>query len=197
MQKTGKADVLTPAVYAPFIPAYERYKAQLGNPTREVESAGPLPELHVHEHATIFWSITKGFYILTHESRKWENRPDTAWHDRDTDWWSTKQVTKLFKKFNLPKGAKPPYGGLADRWYHSPEDWQWIGWMDWQCIFPRHVPGQNKIFIQEFEHGTLIGPLRKSAENNVAHIAVLMNDRPYELVNFDGEIPPCGTAEHP
>jgi len=175
-------------VYSSFRSAYRTYKVQLGNPKLKEQSAGAAPELHEQERATVFWSQVAGYYILSRDTPKWEHREDRPWPTGD--WWSKRFVTKKMPNLEC---AKPPFGGLAARWYKDSKEWEWVGCTDWNCFC-----GPDNIFIQEFDGGTLIGPLRRSYDNdNVGDVVVLVRDGTYHRVNFEGEIPACRNPEKP
>jgi hypothetical protein len=179
-------------VYPPFHHAHDVYK-QLGDPLAKEESAGSLPELHVHELATVFWSETiGGFYTLFHDEGRWEFESDPTCNDvdKDKDWWSTAYVTKTF---HPPPGKKPPYGGVAAHWASNRPKWTLIGWMNWQCVF-----GPMTIWIQRFKNDqVLIGPVRKSSTSNEAQVVIILADHKYHLVPFEGEVPACLPPEKP
>jgi hypothetical protein len=170
-------------VFAPFLPAYEVSKAKLGNPISLGELAGDMPQQHAHERAMVIW-IEKpfGFYKLPNDrNRKWEFEADPAWDDEKGNWDNAEQLIQMFKP---PKGKNPPYYGVASHWAKDPENWAWIGWLTWKCLY------HNTLFIQRFEQGIIIGPLRVSVNQDRAQVVVILNDGTWEPIGIPGQAPP-------
>jgi hypothetical protein len=182
-RKEAGFDSSTP-VYKPFRKAHDVYKEQLGGAVSLERSTGPMPIQSYHEHAMVFWSDKPSwFYKLPFDGkRNWEFEQDPTWDDRPI-WRNEKELRKLFKP---PKGRNAPRYGIASHWDKNRENWSWIGWRVWDCLF-----FDDQVFIQEFQHGKLLGPLRKTPEQSRAQVIVIFDNGSWTHVDIDVEAPAC------
>lgn len=174
-----------PDVAVLFNPIYPKYSERLGSPLGEADSSYAYQG--VHDHATVLWlNQQKAFFQLPNSPlRKWVRLPDSDWADgrvyRDQD------LIPQFRRFHLPEGRLPPYGGIAHRWLSDPENWEWIGWRNWDCYFQ-----PNDTFAQTFQNGMMLGPFSLSPKNKATQVFVLFNDGTW-LAEQSAAESRCGT----
>jgi hypothetical protein len=177
-------------VYPLFKTAFEIYKGKLGKTTSKGESAGSMPQQHMHENALVIWiEKTREFYKLPYDKTKpWQHEGDPVWNNVITKLNSEGKWNKeeeLVKLFNPPEGKHPPFYGVAAHWYDKPQNWEWIGWLVWKNLY-----FEDTMFFQEFEHGKMIGPIRASSTLENANVLVILNDLTYHTVSVDAKPSP-------
>lgn len=176
-------------VYPPFLDAYKNYKRELGDPILAVQSNRLLSYQAAHEHALVIWAqLIHGFYKLPNDPKKpWQFENQPTWPEH-----GFANLKQRIATFNPPKGKTPPYAGVAASWLADPKQWDWIGWMDFFCSFP-----PNATFYQKFERGIVIGPFsvrEAKAPIPLGLMLVILDDKTWHGIDFDGPIPHCEPA---
>lgn len=142
--------------------------AVVGNP---VEDGVLVDDAYqaVYEHATVVWikNLLTIFVLPRDQTDKRTIRYQEGHFTIDKRLFNDDEAREIFK---TPQGKSPPHGGMAALWLSDPEKWKWIGWRNWHCRF------FNKVYIQEFEKGTAIGPLLVHPEQGYGQVFVISND---------------------
>ncbi len=152
-------------IYHAFKSIHERFKDKLGNPQPPTE-----PEMVYqarHEHSRIVWIDGKEDFYLLHDNNQLEIvrgvdvENDTYYFDEENR-----------KRTGAPEGKYPPRGTFAMLWEREPETWKAkLGWRLWHCQYLK-----GSVHMQWFEHGLIIGDLRRVEEDYRAVVYVLLTD---------------------
>src|SRR2546423_652831 len=177
----GKVETLEPPIYPAFQAIYDRHKEKLGKPLEGQEETVYQPR---HEKATIIWIDGQvPFYVLLDENKQLKTiqgkivTQNTWYFDADNR-----------KRTNTPKGKNPPYGTVAMAWVDNPEWWEReVGWREWHCEYSKGV-----IHIQRFEHGLIIGDLRRMEKDYRVVVYILFTDEgTWDWEMPERRPPPC------
>lgn len=176
-----------PALQEIFRPIYPKYSQKLGKAVAPFETSHTYQA--VHEQAMVIWIERQfSFYRLPNDpSKHWTRYPDPNWQ-AGPEWY---RDADLRHKFKPPLGLGPPYGGVAVRWSQDESNWKWIGWREWHCYF---YPDQ--VFLQSFEHGTILGPFRLAPSNAAARLIILLDDGTWISESAKSGPPPCNAPPH-
>lgn len=152
-------------IYHGFKSLHERFKDKLGNPQPPTE-----PEMVYqarHEHARIIWIDGKDEFYLLRDNNQLEIVPGVDVED-DTYYFDAENR----KRTGAPEGKDPPRGTFAMLWVRDPETWKAkLGWRQWHCQYLK-----GTVHLQWFEHGLIIGDLRRMEEDYRAVVYVLLTD---------------------
>jgi hypothetical protein len=159
-----------------------KYSRKLGDAIAQSETSHAYQA--AYEHAMVLWiDGQKAFYQLPSDpAKKWVKYPDPDWQS-DPEWY---RDVDLRRRFRPPPGLGPPYAGVASRWVRDPDNWTWIGWRQWHCSFD-----PNQVFLQRFEHGTMLVPFRLHPLNKAAQVFVLLDDGSWSSESATVDAPPC------
>ena len=152
-------------IYHAFKSLHERFKDKLGNPQPPTE-----PEMVYqarHENARIIWIDGKDDFYLLRDNNQLEIVPGVDVED-DTYYFDEENR----KRTGAPEGKNPPRGTFAMLWVRDPETWKAkLGWRLWHCQYLK-----GAVRVQWFEHGLIIGDLRRMEEDYRAIVYVLLTD---------------------
>jgi hypothetical protein len=141
----------------------------LGNPIRDGVLVDDAYQA-VYEHANVIWiKNLLTIFVLPRDQTQSNSsviRHQEGHFSTDARFFKDEEARKLF---NTPEGKLPPHGGLASLWESDPERWKWVGWRVWHCRF------SNKIYVQEFENGTAIGPLLVRPDQRLGQVFFIPN----------------------
>src|SRR5262249_22337649 len=100
----------------------------------------------------------------------------------DARFFNDDEARKIFK---TPEDKFPPHGGLASLWESDPEKWKWVGWRVWHCGF------SNKVYVQEYENGTAIGPLLIRPDEHAGQVFIIPNSGRWASRMMRSDAPEC------
>jgi hypothetical protein len=151
-----------------LVPAFREMRHDIvqviGDPIREGFLADDAYQA-VYEHANVIWiKSLLTIFVLPRDQTPANSltiRHQEGHFSTDARFFNDDEAKKIF---NPPDGKLPPHGGLASLWQSDPERWKWVGWRIWHCRF------SSKIYVQEFDNGTAIGPLLVSDDQRTGQV---------------------------
>jgi hypothetical protein len=177
---------------APFKEIHHDIVEVIGNPIRNGVLADDAYQA-VYEHASVIWiKNLLTIFVLPRDQNQTKPNSSVTRHREgsfvvDERFFNDEELKKIF---HPPEGKFPPHGGLAALWDSNP-DWQWIGWRGWHCRF------FNQVYLQEFENGTAIGPLRVHPNQQLGQVFIIPNNGRWLSLATKTEAPECGTVGDP
>jgi hypothetical protein len=169
----GQLQAMAAASESRMVPAFREVRHDIvqviGNPIRDGVLVDDAYQA-VYEHANVIWvKNLLTIFVLPRDQTPANSsaiRHQEGHFSTDARFFNDDAARKVF---DTPEGKYPPHGGLASLWESDPERWKWVGWRVWHCRF------SNKIYVQEFEHGTAIGPLLVSKDQRIGQVFVIPN----------------------
>jgi hypothetical protein len=162
----------------------------IGNPIRGAILASDAYQA-VYQHAFVIWIRNLlTIFVLPRDQTQPNNpviRHREGYFESDQRFFNDEELKKMFPTC-CPEGKSPPHGGLAALWHSDPEKWQWIGWRGWHCRFI------NKVYLQVFENGTVIGPLRVYPDQPGGQVFIIPNSGRWLSLETPTEASECGTV---
>ena len=172
----------TPNIASPFLPIYGSIRAKLGEPIQDGAAAG-TSDFEVFEHGITIWLRRKVvIYRLRFSDSTWSFRQH-ADEATDKKWWDPAYVRA---QIGMSADQEPPLGGLAKEWAADIKGWQWLESHSWTCP----VNG-TKVYFQDFEKGTVIGPFPLHKGGNDSQVFILLNDLTWTSRQAFGQDSPC------
>jgi hypothetical protein len=171
---------------APFKEIHNDIVDVIGNPIRDAVLADDAYQA-VYERASVIW-IPLTIFVLPRDQTQPNNsviRHREGFYEVDQRFFNDEELKKMF---NPPDGKLPPHGGLAALWQSNPEKWKWIGWRGWHCRF------FDKVYVQEFESGTVIGPLLVRPDRREGQVFIIPSSGRWSSLRTPTEASDCGTV---
>ncbi len=173
--------ITSPTPTLPTHPDVETAKKKLGKPRR-----GKKPEMAYqarHDNAMIIWIDGHQDFFVLHRNQKLTT---IRGEDVDDDTWFFDEENR--KKTGTPEGKDPPYGTFAMAWMSNREWWEReVGWRAWHCQYTKGI-----VRVQWFEHGLIVGDLRRVKEDYRVAVYVLLTDEGmWSLEAPERRPPPC------
>jgi hypothetical protein len=178
----GSPNRENPAIYPDFKTIYEM-APDLGSPLWPPTLVDDAYQA-VYENAHVIWiKPLLRIFVLPLDSQKKLKRVSESHWATDPDLFDEKKARAIF---NTPDSKLPPHGGIADRWRKDPEQWKWLGWIEWHCRFDR------QIYYQHFQRGLVLGIFRLHPIADEGEIILIRDDDTWTTQNVQGKVPPCG-----
>jgi hypothetical protein len=154
--------------YSLFIRTHSLNK-DLGEPTT-VAISTPLKGGGLYQasfdYGAAFWiSALNDNFILYDKDKDWTRIVDRT---KDDVWVDNKEAVRV--RLQIPPSGAVHQGAIARFYAADPTARKRLGQTNWTCLL-----NGDYVFVQNFEHGTVFGPVRtdKDNTNNVAQIVVL------------------------
>ncbi len=137
----------------------------------------------VYQHAVVIWlQSTNVHYVLGEAEQKVFAAQVFSMLPDDSPFFNEDYVRKLL---DILPDKRPPLGGVAVEWSKNPSRRSWIGGREWQFGV------SNKVSIQHFENGIVVGPLPSShAIEKGWRIFAILKDEWHSRATPDGLTPP-------
>jgi hypothetical protein len=178
----GRTEGVTDDVYSDFQAVYESEPA-LGNPLRPIAKSQATYQA-VYEHAVVLWvkPLLRQIILPMDQSKKVIQQPDPD-VNVDRKFFDPDYLRKTFKP---PKGMNPPTGGLARNRQLEPQQWQWLGWMLWEC-----GSLTNTFYYQEFDGGLIAGIFKLAPAQSEGRLFVVLNSGVWSERGSNADAPEC------
>jgi hypothetical protein len=142
-----------------FKPAFKQYRNRLGSPITTPIRFSQGGYQAKYQYATILRSAEPHKLFVLHlkagQPSEWTQQFEDSVPD-EHKWYDEDELSKMPQFIGVPKDLHPPFASVAYLWTKSPAYWKdLVGWMEWHCSLRVAPP-----WIQEFEHGTIVGPFR-------------------------------------
>lgn len=161
--------------YLAFRPMYGAHP-ELGRCKGQAESAlTAYVAQHEKGYAVTFESPEQDhvFYLYYPTKERPENKLDILpdLHSANCDTWRN-DVDNEARLGKAPSGRSQPWANVAKGWCIQPDRFKPIGWR----LFHRGY-STNEIFVQNFDNGLIIGPVRRVADDSFGSVLVLVTNR--------------------
>ncbi len=159
--------------------SFESAKKKLGKP-----KTGNKPEMVYqarHDYAMLIWiDGNQDFYVLKENQKLVKVRGENV----EQDTWYFDDENR--ERTGTPAGKDPPYGTFAIAWMSNRDWWnREVGWRAWHCQYTKGV-----VRVQWFEHGVIVGDLRRMKEDYRVAVYVLLIDDDMWAVDMPERHPP-------
>lgn len=165
-----------------------RYEMELGKPIdngqlEPTKTGGGVQEAWFGDSSYVIWLSDFGSMIgFDDDGRHCAFTKDISVADP-----SMYDAGSIRSSLGLTKDELVPTGALAYELIHDRKDWGWLKELERQSVID-----EKKVFVQRYEHGQIIGPLRrnyKNGDNNSALFLIYL-DKGKCIVEGAGPIAP-------